>query len=90
VISDKELGRALDELALDGRPVMVHASLRSLGGVVLGGADALLDRLLERRCTVMVPSFSWERFALSVPPQTMRPSRNGYDYAGLLDGPCAP
>jgi aminoglycoside 3-N-acetyltransferase len=73
---------ALDGLGLAGRPVMVHSSLRSFGGPVEGGADALLDMFAARGCTVLVPTFSESQFG-AVPPAGMRPARNAIDYADL-------
>jgi len=61
---------------------MVHASLRSFGAPIAGGADALLDTLLARDRTVMVPAFTEPQFALAA-PATMRPARNGIDYTTL-------
>ncbi|MWA08298.1 AAC(3) family N-acetyltransferase [Streptomyces sp. BA2] len=81
-ITAEELVATIDELALAQRPVMVHASLRSFGMPVEGGADAVLDALLSRGCTVLVPSFTEPQFGV-VPPTTMRPARNGIDYAVL-------
>ncbi|MBC7273867.1 MAG: AAC(3) family N-acetyltransferase [Streptomyces sp.] len=83
-ITAEQLVAAVDELALEQRPVMVHTSLRSFGEPVEGGADAVLDALLSRGCTVLVPSFTEPQFGV-VPPTTMRPSRNGIDYAALSD-----
>ncbi|WP_061289594.1 AAC(3) family N-acetyltransferase [Herbidospora cretacea] len=73
----EHLGTALDSLRLEGRPVLLHTSLRSFGTTV--GADTLLDALLERGCTVMVPAFTEPQFSLPA-PATMRPARNGLDY----------
>lgn len=74
-----QLAKAADELAPPGRPLMVHTSLRSFGAPIAGGADALLDTLLARDRTVMVPAFTEPQFGL-VAPTTMRPARNGIDY----------
>jgi aminoglycoside 3-N-acetyltransferase len=81
-ITAEQLVATVDELALAQRPVMVHASLRSFGKPVDGGADAVLDVLLSRGCTVLVPSFTEPQFGV-IPPTTMRPDRNGIDYAAL-------
>ncbi|WP_419664711.1 AAC(3) family N-acetyltransferase [Streptomyces sp. 2-1] len=83
-ITAEQLVAIIDELALVRRPVMVHASLRSFGRPVEGGADAILDALLSRGCTVLVPSFTEPQFGV-IPPTTMRPARNGIDYATLPD-----
>ncbi|WP_037685575.1 AAC(3) family N-acetyltransferase [Streptomyces aureocirculatus] len=83
-ITAEQLAAAVDELALTQQPVMVHTSLRSFAMPVEGGADAVLDALLSRGCTVLVPTFTAPQFAV-VPPTTMRPARNGIDYASLPD-----
>jgi aminoglycoside 3-N-acetyltransferase len=69
-------------LRLAGRPVCLHASLRSFG-IVEGGADAVLDGFLAEGCTVTVPSFSagYGIPGYSIPPPMhLRPKRNGTDY----------
>jgi aminoglycoside 3-N-acetyltransferase len=64
------LGRAdvragLDSLGLrTGDNVIVHSSLRSFGHVI-GGADTIIDALLEtvgRGGTVVMPTFTWGAF----------------------------
>jgi aminoglycoside 3-N-acetyltransferase len=81
IVTD-QLVTAVDNLRLADRPVMVHTSLRSFGEPINGGPDAVLDALLSRGCTVLVPSFTEPQFGV-VPPHSMRPLRNGVDYAVL-------
>ncbi|MDT0309352.1 AAC(3) family N-acetyltransferase [Streptomyces sp. DSM 44917] len=91
-VTGRELAEAVDRLGLTGRPVMLHGSLRSFGRPLAGGPDGLLDALLWRGCTVLVPAFSEPYFDVP-PPPGMRPERNGVDYAAfgrrppLPDGP---
>ena len=85
MISVEQLDRAAAELRLSDRPVIVHASLRSFGEPIQGGADALLDLLLARGCTVLVPAFTEPQFGVA-PPVDMRPARNGIDYSALTGG----
>ena len=73
------LAEAADELAPPDRPLMVHASLRSFVAPIAGGADTLLDVLLTRGRTVMVPAFTEPQFGLAA-PATLQPARNGIDY----------
>lgn len=73
---------ALDDLHLADRPVMLHTSLRSFGTAIDGGAGTLLDALLKRGCTVMVPAFTEPQFGLPAPTD-IRPARNGLDYAAM-------
>jgi aminoglycoside 3-N-acetyltransferase len=79
-----QLTQVIEELGLADRPVMVHASLRSFGQPVQGGADALLDALLSSGCTVLVPAFTEPQFGVA-PPPSMRPPRNGVDYTALAE-----
>jgi aminoglycoside N3'-acetyltransferase len=65
---------------LAGRPLCVHASLRSFGRV-RGGAATVVEGLLAEGCTVLVPTFSYV-FAVP-PPPGQRPARNGYHYAAI-------
>jgi aminoglycoside 3-N-acetyltransferase len=83
------LAKAADELAPPGRPLMLHASLRSFGTPIAGGADTLLDVLLARGRTVMVPAFTEPQFGLAA-PATLRPARNGIDYTTLPEAPSRP
>ena len=82
MILASHLAEAADHLAPPDRPLMLHASLRSFGAPIAGGADTLLDVLLGRGRTVMVPAFTEPHFSLAPPGTvTMRPSRNGIDYS---------
>jgi aminoglycoside N3'-acetyltransferase len=81
MILASHLAEAIDELAPPSRPLMLHASLRSFGAPIAGGAVTLLDILLKRDRTVMVPAFTEPHFSLAPPATvTMRPSRNGIGY----------
>ncbi|GAA2453816.1 AAC(3) family N-acetyltransferase [Streptomyces macrosporus] len=82
-ITSRQLVEAVDALVPVGGPVLVHASLRSFGEPVEGGADAVLDALLSRGRTVLVPSFSHSHCGTWA-PEGVRPERNGVLYA---DGP---
>lgn len=84
-----DLTAAVDELAPADHPLMVHVSLRSFGAPIAGGADALLDALLTRGRTVLVPAFTEPQFGLPA-PAAMRPARNGVDYAKLPTEPPLP
>lgn len=86
MIRPEHLAKAAAELGLSDRPVIVHASLRSFGRPVDGGADAILDVLLARGCTVLVPAFTEPQFGVT-PPADLRPPRNGVDYTAFTDQP---
>ncbi len=82
MIPASDLAEAADELKLSGRPLMLHTSLKSFGAPIDGGADTLLNVLLARGCTVLVPAFTEPHFRLAPPAATtMRPGRNGIDYS---------
>ena len=68
---------------LAGLPIVVHSSLRSFG-FVDGGADTVIDGLLESGCTVVVPTFTYD-FRLQ-PPSGQRLARNGWRYDDTLLG----
>ena len=76
-VNVRDIIEATRDLGLSGHPICVHSSLGSFGRVQ-GGASAIIDGLLAKECTVMVPSFSWT-FAVPPPPAS-RPLRNGWDY----------
>src|SRR5882724_9804495 len=78
IVAD-DLTAAVDELAPADCPLMVHVSLRSLGTTIAGGADTLLNALLTRGRTVLVPAFTEPQFGLPG-PAALRPARNGVDY----------
>lgn len=84
-----DLAKAVDELAPPGRPLMLHVSLRSFGARIVGGADTLLDVLLMRGRTILVPAFTEPQFGLPAPAH-LRPARNGIDYTKLPLVPPAP
>jgi aminoglycoside N3'-acetyltransferase len=77
MVTGEVVTAAVRHLGLSGRPVCVHASLRSFGRVE-GGAATVVDGLLTEGCTVVVPSFSWRAFA--VRPSRAWPPRNAWDY----------
>jgi aminoglycoside 3-N-acetyltransferase len=57
-VDRRDLDHAVMTAGLAGRPVVVHSSLSSFGWVN-GGAAAVVDALLDRGCTVVVPTFSY-------------------------------
>jgi hypothetical protein len=83
------LAEAVGELVPPDRPFMVHASLRSFAAPIAGGADTLLNALLARGRTVVVPAFTEPQFGLAA-PATLRPARNGIDYTALPAVPPLP
>jgi aminoglycoside 3-N-acetyltransferase len=49
----------VDDLGLAGRPLCVHSSLRSFGWVE-GGAEAVIQVLLDAGCSLLVPTFLYQ------------------------------
>jgi aminoglycoside N3'-acetyltransferase len=80
-VTRDDISNAVRTLELQGKPLCVHASLRSFGHVE-GGADAVIDGLLAAGCTVLVPSFSQHYVAPPDDP-AMRPACNAIDYEHL-------
>jgi len=67
---------------LAGKPVCIHSSIKSFGGLE-GGPGAIIDACLERDCTLVVPAFT---YMLNVsPPPDQRPRQNGRDYSQSPD-----
>ena len=86
MVTPSSLRDAARHLSLSGRPLCVHASLRSFGHVE-GGAAAVVDALLAEGCTVLVPTFT-SGFRMPPPPGWRLP-RNGWNYdayPGRADG----
>lgn len=77
MVQSDDIRNAIKTLSLSGRPLCLHASLRSFGNIQ-DGARTLVDALLTEGCTVMTPAFSYE-FEVP-PPRSGRPERNGIDY----------
>ena len=88
-IQAEDLMAAVDELVPADCPLMVHVSLRSLGTLVAGGADTLLDALLTRGRTVLASAFTEPQFGLPA-PAALRPARNGVDYGKFPAEPPLP
>ncbi len=77
-ITREDIREGVRRLGLCGRALCVQASLRSFGWV-MGGAQTVVDGLADEGCTLLVPAFSWDAFAIP-PPYDLRPDRNGWDY----------
>ncbi|HEY3108147.1 MAG TPA: AAC(3) family N-acetyltransferase [Chloroflexota bacterium] len=78
VVRGKEVRAAVRRLGLAGQPLCVHASLRSFGWVE-GGAAAVVEALLDEGCTLIVPTFCWDAYAVDPLPH-QQPARNGASY----------
>ena len=74
-VAMRDVYAAVHALGLSGRPLCVHASLRSFGWVE-GGAPTITAGLLEAGCTLLAPTFSWDTFAVAPLPH-QRLAQNG-------------
>ena len=71
---------AIDQLRLSGKPVCIHASLRSFGCK----AEGLLECFLDAGCTVLVPTFS--DMYEAPPVSEFMPEQNGAgDYSYFFE-----
>ncbi len=64
---------------MSGRPVEVHASLRSFG-VLEAGPATIVEGVLAAGSTVLAATMAPDLFGIPAPPHD-RPPRNGIDYA---------
>lgn len=88
-VEAQHLATAIDLLGVSGADLCIHSSMRSFGVPVVGGAEALIDAFLQKGCTVMAPTFTYDHQA--VPPQALIPPRNGMeDYETLVRGDTLP
>lgn len=76
-VTTQDIINGLLHIGAEGKRLVVHSSLSSLGRV-RGGADAIVDALLAVAETVIVPTFTFSPAA--IPPAGDRPVRNGADY----------
>ena len=83
-VGTDDIAAGVDRLGLAGRPVCIHVSLRSFGGIDDGPAT-LVDGLLATGCSVLIPTMAGRHFAVPAPPDD-RPERNGRDYAERWTG----
>jgi aminoglycoside N3'-acetyltransferase len=67
---------AVDRAGLSDCAVCLHSSLKSFGRVE-GGADAVIDAFLTARCTLIVPTFTYE--CQAAPPAPCSIPQNGVD-----------
>ena len=76
------IAEGLQSLDLGDQPVCVHSSLGSFP-FVEGGADAVIDGVLDVCGSMMVPSFSWSNAVM--PPIDQHFPRNGCDYSAYTE-----
>jgi len=88
-LNKQDFIKMFNQIEIPSSKVVVHSSLSSFGHVE-GGADKVIDALLETYKTVMMPAFSWE--ANTCPPLDDRPENNGcyYSFYDNWDKPLTP
>lgn len=82
----EEIHNAIDTLQLNQKKICIHASMKSFGESIEGfcGIDTLIKAFMERKCTIMVPTFS-DRYEVK-PVEPFMPERNGAgDYSFFLN-----
>src|SRR5688572_4897719 len=80
MIGHAELRSAFGELGLANNPVIAHASLKKLG-LVHGGAETVLDAMLESFGTIVMPTHTYKTM---VTPK-VGPPNNGIKYTEETD-----
>src|SRR4051812_11983160 len=75
----RDIEGAVRGLGLAGRPIEVHVSLRSFGGLE-GGPASIVDGVVAAGSTVLAATMAPDLYGLPAPAHD-RPARNGIDYA---------
>ncbi|MEY2468384.1 MAG: aminoglycoside 3-N-acetyltransferase [Actinomycetota bacterium] len=78
VVGVRDVENALRELGIEGRPIEVHVSVRSFGGLEDGPAT-IVDGVLAAGSTVLAATMASDQFGIPAPPDD-RPAQNGIDY----------
>ena len=77
-VTSVDVHAAVTQMNLTGQPLCVHASLSSFGHVQ-GGAQTVVEGLLQQGCTVMVPTHSYSAYHIPAPENgTIDPSAPAY------------
>jgi aminoglycoside N3'-acetyltransferase len=79
LVDVRDVKKALCELGTEGRPIEVHVSVRSFGGLADGPAT-IVDGILAGGSTVLAATMAPDLFGVGAPPHD-RPARNGIDYS---------
>lgn len=78
LVSAKDIEKGFDELGIIGHRVLIHSSLSSFGHVE-GGADTVVDVIINSFKTILMPAFCWD--SNTTPPTNDRPIQNGCVYS---------
>ena len=83
-IGKSEIVNAINTLGISGSEVCIHSSMRSFGAPLKHGLNGIVDAFRERRCTIMVPTFS-DIYEVR-PIKKFMPEHNGAgDYSFFLE-----
>ena len=77
IIIKDDIINGLNETGLFKKPVCIHSSLKSFG-IVRGGPKTIIDAFLEKECSIIVPTFSYD-YEIPIPNGVAPPLQNGYD-----------
>lgn len=81
-LTENDFIKAIKTSGFSGKCVCVHSSIKSFMTKIKDGVDTIIQAFIDCGCTLMVPTFSFNYFAI-IPPKNMRPARNGVDYNKL-------
>src|SRR5256885_3985478 len=79
VVGVREVEGALRKLGIEKRPIEVHVSVRSFGGLEDGPAT-IVDGVLAAGSTVLAATMAPDLYGIPAPPDD-RPAQNGIDYS---------
>ncbi len=83
-IGKSEVVSAINSLGISGADVCIHSSMRSFGASLKHGLNGIVEAFRERRCTIMVPTFS-DIYEVR-PIKKFMPEQNGAgDYSFFLE-----
>lgn len=82
IVDSSDIFKGFEKLGIIGERVVIHSSLQSLG-YVKGGAETVIDVILDSFKTILMPAFCWS--SNTAPPEDDRPVQNGCDYS-FYDG----
>ncbi len=76
-VTKQDIYSAIEVLGIAGKPICIHSSLSSFGKVE-GGARTVIDGFIDKGCTALVPTFTYD-YTIAF-PKDKRPARNGCVY----------
>lgn len=77
-----DIAYAIEAMELSGKIIFLHSSIKSFGHVE-GGVPTIINPLIDRACTVVVPTFYYN--AIVPPPEGKQYAQNGMDVTESTD-----